>query len=176
MAEHTVKVADDVGRIVADLAHAMGRTKKQVLREAVLVFADLHAKTVARGLEESSRRASAASGSLEGARVLAEAGGDPLELDLRERIRVLRREIVAVVEQYGAGEVRLIDETTNGPLSEKLRLLVVSDLTGPPWRHVEAAAELRRLLGAPVELIDATRLRLFAPDRLSAISQWAVPL
>ena len=62
MAEHTVKVADDVGRIVADLAHAMGRTKKQVLREAVLMFADLHAKTVARGLEESSRRASAASG------------------------------------------------------------------------------------------------------------------
>lgn len=176
MPDSTVRVDSEVGRIVGDLAHALGRTRKQVLREAILVFADLQAKAVARGREASERRGSWAAGSLEGARTLAEVGGDVLALELRERVLLLRREIVAVVERCGASEVRLIGELAEGDDSEIVRLLVTSDLTGPPWRHLDATAELGRLLGAPVEFTDETGLRLFARDRLSAHEQTAIPL
>ena len=176
MADCTVRVDGEVGRIVGDLAHAMGRTKKQVLREAVLVFADLQSKTVARGLEASGRRAASTEGSLDGARVLAEVGGDVQALALRDRVHVLRREIIAVVERCGAADVRLIGDLAEGRDAKIVQLLVTSDLTGPSWRHIEAAADLRRVLGAPVEFTDATGLRLFATDRLAALEQAAVPL
>ena len=176
MPDSTVRVDSEVGRIVGDLAHALGRTRKQVLREAILVFADLQAKAVARGREASERRGSWAAGSLEGARTLAEVGGDVLALELRERVLLLRREIVAVVERCGASEVRLIGELAEGDDSEIVRLLVTSDLTGPPWRHLDATAELGRWLRAPVEFTDETGLRLFARDRLRSLEQTAIPL
>ena len=152
------------------------RTGTTFACEAVLVFADLQSRTVARGLEASGRRASSTAGSLDDARRLADVGGDVLALPLRERVLLLRRKIIAVVDRCGAGDVHLIGEMAEGRDSEIVRLLVTSDLTGPPWRHLEAASDLRRVLGAPVEFTDATGLRLFAADRLRALEQTAVPL
>jgi predicted transcriptional regulator len=176
MSDCTVRVDDEIGRLVGDLAHALGRTRKRVLRDAVLVFADLHAQTLARGVEASSRRSSAASGALEDGRRLAEVGGDLLALDLRERVLVMRREIVAVVERFGASEVRLIGELAEGRASQVVELLVTSDLVGAAWRHLDATVELQRLLDAPVEFTDATGLRLFRRDRLATLERAAVML
>ena len=176
MTDCTVRVDGEVGMLIVDLAHALGRTKKRVLREAVLAFADLHAQTLANGVEASTRRSSAASGALADSRRLAEVGGDVLALDLRERVMMLRREVVAVVERFGASEVRLVGELAEGRESLIVELLVTSDLVGPVWRHLDATVELQRMLDAPVEFTDATGLRLFGRDRLGALERSAIPL
>ena len=176
MTDRTVRVDGEVGLLIGDLAHALGRTRKLVLREAVLAFADLHAPTLTRGIESSARRSSAASGALANARRIAEVGGDVLALELRERVMVLRREIVAVVERFGAREVRLVGELAEGRRSLVVQLLVTSDLVGVAWRHLDATVELQRLLDAPVEFTDATGLRFSARDRLAALERTAVTL
>ena len=172
----SIKVEPETDRIVADLSHFLGRLKKDVLRDAVLMFADLHGHAVERGITQSTERAAAASGSAEGAVLLASVGGDLSTLPLRDRVTVQRSQLLALIERCGAANPRLIGELAAGRPSDVVELLIESDLYGPSWHQFEAMHLAQRLLDAPVEFTDATGLALFAPERLARLEGEAVPL
>jgi predicted transcriptional regulator len=92
MSELTVRVDPATGRMVADLSHFLGRTKKAVVRDAVRAFAEMHEQSVRRGISHSSDRAAAATGAVDRERLLAEAGGDVMSLGLPSRVTVLRED------------------------------------------------------------------------------------
>lgn len=176
MAERTVKIDSSTGRMVADLAHFLGRTKKAVLRDAVLAFTEVHEHTIAKGAADSTERAAATSGSLEGARLLAAAAGDVASLPLRDRITVLRRQLLEVLRRHDARNPRIVGDLARGVDTDILELLVERDLISDRWNLLECIHETQRLLDATVHLHDATALGLIASDRLERLEGEAVPL
>lgn len=176
MSENTVKIDPATDRMVADLAHFLGRTKKTEVRDAVSAFAELHGHSITSGIAHSSDRIAAASGSVERERLLAEAGGDVRSLSLRDRVKVQRVELVALLERHGGRNPRIVGELAGGGDAESLELLVESDPYAFDFNPAEATITSQQLLGAPVTLYDATRLRLFSPDRLDVLEREAIPL
>ena len=161
MSELSVRVDPETGRRVADLAHFLGRTRKAIVRDAISAFAELHQRTVSTGIDLSRDRADSVTGSAERERLLAAAGGDPMSLDLRDRVTVRRDELIAALERCGAHAPRLVGRIARGEPTEVVDLLVESDLiTG--MDPAGAIHEAQRLLGTTVTVQDVTGLRLFA--------------
>jgi predicted transcriptional regulator/predicted nucleotidyltransferase len=175
MSELTVRVDPATGRMVADLSHFLGRTKKAVVRDAVRAFAEMHEQSVRRGISHSSDRAAAATGAVDRERLLAEAGGDVMSLGLPSRVTVLREDLARILDGHGARNVRLVGRLARGEVAEAADLLVESDLIDG-MDYASATHDAQRLLRTTVNLHDATRLRLFAPDRLAELEREAVPL
>jgi uncharacterized protein len=176
MVVNAVKIDQETGRMVADLAHFLGRTKKDVVRDAVLAFAELHGNSITIGVAHSSDRVATASGSVERERLLAAAGGDDSLLPLRDRVKVHRLELIALLDRYGGRNPRIVGELATGADAETVELLVESDPYQFDWNPSEATHTTQRLLDAVVVLHDSTRLKLFAPDRLVRLEEEAVPL
>lgn len=127
-------------------------------------------------MTHSSDRIAAASGSVERERLLAEAGGDVRSLSLRDRVKVRRVELLALLERHGGRSPRIVGELAGGGEAEALELLIESDPYAFDWNAAEATITIQQLLEAPVTLYDATRLGLFSPDRLAVLEREAVPL
>ena len=176
MSENTVKVHPATDRMVADLAHFLGRTKKDVVRDAVLAFAELHGNSIAIGAAHASDRAATASGSVERERLLAASGGDIGTLSLRDRLTVHRLELIALLTRYGGRNPRIVGELAAGADAEALELLIESDPYRFDWNPSEATHSAQQLLDAVVVFHDAARLRLFAPARLARLEREAVDL
>ena len=175
MSELTVRVDPETGRLVADLSHFLGRTKKAVVHDAVRAFAELHEQTLRSGIDHSSSRAGNASGAGDRERLLAEAGGDLMSLTLPQRVTVLREDLIRILDGHGARNVRLLGRLARGEAAEAADLLVESDLIAG-MDYASATHDAQRLLRTTVNLHDATRLRLFAPDRLAELEREASPL
>ena len=175
MSELTVRVDPETGRMVADLSHFLGRTKKAVVRDAVRAFAELHEHTVRGGIARSSSRATAATGAVDRERLLAEAGGDLMSLPLAKRVTVLREDLIRILDGHGTHNVRLVGRLAKGEAAEAADLLVESDLIDG-MDYASATHEAQRLLRTTVNLHDATRLRLFTPERLAELEREAVSL
>jgi predicted transcriptional regulator len=173
--EHTVKVDPETSGRIADLAHFLGKTRKDVVRDALMLLADLQAPAVSRGIERSEGRATAASGSLDAAKKLADVGGDLLALAPRERVSVLRTELIDLLDRHGARNPRIVGALAHDADTEHLELLVESDLIDG-IDHPGALHVTQRLLGMTVTLHDETRLRLFSPEKLRRLASEAVPL
>ncbi|WP_136707345.1 hypothetical protein [Agromyces sp. H66] len=176
MRERSVKIDPSTGRLIADLAHFLGRTKKSVLHDAVLAFTEVHENTITRGAAESTERAAGTSGSLEGARLLAAAAGDVMTLPLRDRVTVLRRRLLEVLRRHDARNPRMVGDLAKGIDTDILELLVERDLFSDRWNLLECIHEAQLLLGATVHLHDSTALGLIASDRLERLEREAVPL
>lgn len=176
MPDHSVRIDTATSRMVADLAHFLGCTKKTVLRDAMLAFTELHEHTVVRGAAQSTERATATSGSLEGSRLLAAAGGDVMSLPLSDRITVLRRQLLEVLRRYDARNPRIVGDLARGVDTDMLELLVERDLISATWNILDCIHETQQLLGAAVHVHDATALALLASDRLDRLEQEAVPI
>ena len=176
MPEQTVKIQAETGRLIADLAHFLGRTKKDVVRDAVRAFVDLHEHAILRGAAASTERAASAAGSTEGARLLAAAGGDLMSLPLRDRLTVLRSDLIAMLARHGGRKPCIIGDRWRDDDADLLELLVETDLTANDWHVLDAIHDVQRLLGATVQFHDVTALRLVAPDRLERLEREAVPL
>lgn len=176
MSENTITVHPATERVVADLAHFLGRTKKDVVRDAVLAFAELHENSIAAGAAHSSDRAAAASGSVARERLLAASGGDVGTLPLRDRLAVHRLELIALLERYGGRNPRVVGELATGADAESLELLIESDPYRFDWKPSEATHTTQQLLDAVVVFHDAARLRLFAPERLARLERESIAL
>ncbi len=176
MSEHTIKVHPTTDRMVADLAHFLGRTKKDAVRDAVMAFAELHENSVAIAAAHARDRTSAASGSVERERLLAASGGDVGTLPLRDRVTVHRLDLIAVLERYGGRNPRLVGDLAAGADTETLELLIESDPYRFDWNPSEATHRAQLLLDAVVVFHDAARLRLFAPHRLARLEREAIAL
>jgi len=174
--EHNVKVDPETSGRIADLAHFLGKTRKDVVHDALLLLTELHAPAVSRGIARSEVRVSAASGSMDVARKLAEVGGDALALAPRERVSVHRTELIDLLDRHGARNPRIVGSLAapDGD-SEHLELLVESDLIDG-IDHAGAIHVTQRLLGMTVTLHDRTGLRLFSAEKLRRLEQEAVPL
>ena len=175
MSELTVRVDPETGRMVADLSHFLGRTKKAVVRDAVRAFAELHELGIRSGIADSSGRAAAAIGAGDRERLLAAVGGDPLALMLPQRLKVLREDLIRILDGHGARNVRLVGRQAKGEAAEAADLLVESDLIDG-MDYASATHQAQRLLHTTVNLHDATRLRLFTPERLAELEREAVSL
>ena len=171
-----IKVHPMTDRMVADLAHFLGRTKKDVVRDAVMAFAELHGNSIANGAAHASDRVAAASGSVERERLLATSGGDVGALPLRERLTVHRLELIGLLARYGGRNPRVVGELAAGTDAETLELLIESDPYRFDWNPSEATHSAQQLLDAVVVFHDAARLRLFAPARLTRLEREAVDL
>lgn len=176
MPEQSVKIDPSTGLMIADLAHFLRRTKKAVLRDAVLAFTELHENTITHGAADSTERAAGTSGSVEGTRLLAAAAGDVRSLPLRDRVTVLRRQLLELLRQYDARNPRIVGDLARGEDSDMLELLVERDLISARWNLLECIHETQRLLDATVHLHDATALGLIASDQLERLEREAVPL
>ncbi|WP_173921412.1 hypothetical protein [Agromyces sp. Marseille-P2726] len=176
MPERTVKIHTETDRMAADLAHVLRRTKKDVVRDAVRTFIDLHEHDIRRGAAASAERAAAASGSTEGARLLAAAGGDLMSLPLRDRLTVVRSDLLALLARHGGRSPRIIGDRWRDDDADLLELLVETDLTADDWHVLDAIHDAQRLLGVTVQFHDVTALGLVAPDRLERLEREAVPL
>jgi hypothetical protein len=176
MSEQTVKIQAETGRMITDLAHFLGRTKKDVVRDAVRAFVDLHEHTILRGAAASTERAAAASGSTEGARLLAAAGGDLMSLPLRDRLIVLRADLIALLADHGGRQPRIVGDRWRDDDADLLELLIETDLTANDRHVLEAIHDVQQLVGATVQFHDVTALRLVAHDRLERLENEAIPL
>lgn len=175
MSELTVRVDPETGRRVADLAHFLGRTRKDIVRDAVRAFAELHERSIKDGIADSTSRAAAAAGIRERERLLAAAGGDVMSLSLPERLKVRRDELIRALDHCGARNARLVGPLARGEEAETIELLVESDLIAG-MDPAGAIHEAQRLLGTTVTVHDTTGIRLFSPQRLAVLEQEAVPL
>ena len=175
MSELTVRVDPETGRLVTDLSHFLGRTKKAVVRDAVRAFAELHERTVRGGIAHSTNRVAGATGAIDRERLIAEAGGDVMSLTLPRRVQVLRDDLIRILDAHGARNVRLVGRLAKGEAAEAADLLVESDLIDG-MDYASATHEAQRLLRTTVNLHDATRLRLFAPERLAELEHEAMPV
>ena len=175
MSELTVRVDPETGRMVADLSHFLGRTKKAVVRDAVRALAELHEPAIRSGIAHSSDRAAAVAGAADRERLLAAVGGDLMSLMLPQRVKVLREDLIRVLDAHGARNVRLVGLLARGEAAEAADLLVESDLIDG-MDYASATHEAQRLLRTTVNLHDATRLRLFTPERLAELEREAVSL
>ena len=175
MSELSVRVDPETGRRVADLAHFLGRTRKAIVRDAINAFAELHQRTISTGIDHSRGRAESVRGWAERERLLAAAGGDPMSLDLRDRVTVRRDEVVAALERCGAHAPRLVGRIARGEPTEVVDLLVESDLISG-MDHAGAIHQAQRLLGTTVTSSIVTGLRLFSAERLEVLEHEAIPL
>lgn len=176
MPDHSVRIDTATDRMVADIAHFLGRTKKSVLRDAVLAFTEIHENTIAQGAAHSTERAAATSGSVEGARLLAAAAGDVMSLPLRDRLTVLRHPLLEILRRYDARNPRIVGDLARGDHSDILELLVERDLISARWDLLECIHETQRLLDVTVHLHDATALAIIASDQLDRLEGEAVAL
>ena len=175
MSELSVRVDPETGRRVADLAHFLGRTRKAIVRDAINAFAELHQRTISNGIDQLRDRAESVWGSAERERLLAAAGGDPMSIELRDRVTVMRDELVAALARCGAHAPRLVGRIARGEMTAVVDLLVESDLVSG-MDHAGAIHEAQRLLGTTVTMLDATGLRLFSAERLEELEREAIPL
>ena len=98
-----------------------------------------------------------------------------MSIEIRDRVTVMRDELVAALERCGANVPRLVGRIARGEPTEVLDLLVESDLISG-MDHAGAIHEAQRLLGTTVTMLDATGLRLFSAERLEELEREAIPL
>jgi predicted transcriptional regulator len=144
----TLKVDAETHRLIGDLAHLLGRTRKDVVRDAVNAFAVWRESVLDEGAEASSERlvlanarhsARLASGDL--ASSAAERAGRSrigtvrisdamfLQLTVHERFELRRAELERAFGELGARNPRLVDPRDYGRAPSATVILV--DLDDP---------------------------------------------
>ena len=155
MNDRSIRIDEDAYRTLAELAYLLGWTKKAVIDAAVADF------------ERARRPPSNGSGRFE-------------DLAVRERILLRRTDLMRAFEKESASNVRILDpvaeEIDGTVIDEPVVLLAETDLMlgGEAAPRLEDLA--RRVLGAPVEVISATALSLFNPERLERLVKASTPL
>jgi len=169
MAAEAIRVDAETARLVSELAHLTESTKKSVLADAVVAYAE--------------------------ARLPALAAGRPgfSELSPRERLQLRRDALLRAFAKHGASNVRVLDPIPldhgsgtdgdpsgdgfgDGDAYEAIDLLAETDL----MMGGEAASVLSgvasRMLGVRVEVTSMTALAMFAPERLARSVERSSPL
>ncbi|MFF2272353.1 hypothetical protein ACFVTX_08760 [Agromyces sp. NPDC058136] len=150
--EKPIKVDLATDELVSELAYLLKTTKKAVVREAVIEFAE-------------SRRPDRD----EGGRVAYSA------LPLDERLALRRPELLRLFDKHGAANPRVLDDEYREH-ADHLVLLVETDLAMGGGAAPFLAEQVQRMLGSPVEVISATGLSLFNPAGLTRAIAESRPL
>lgn len=184
--EKSIKVDAATDRLVSEMAHFLGATKKSILREAVADFAAARGRgaslvTDSRGETGGTR----SSGETDHAGELRRAGGgsaSPVaherfdQLPLGERLTLRRSELLRAFGEHGASNVRIMGPLAIGQDADEFELLAETD----PVNGSDSAFELEiiagRLLGAPTTVLSSTALRLFNPAGLRRAIEESRPL
>lgn len=144
----TVKVDPETHRLIGDLAHLLGRTRKDIVRDAVNAFAVWREAVLDRGAEASSERlalanarhtgrlasgdlAASASERAERSRTGAPVVSDAmfLRLTIHERVEIRRSELEHAFAELGARNPRLADPRDHG--REPGSIVILVDLDDP---------------------------------------------
>jgi len=170
----TVKVDGDTHRLIGDLAHLLGRSRKEVVRDAVHAFASWRERLLDEGLDEASHRLAVAATRhetrtetgeldvraaerLDRSRIGAARMSPRVEAALSpsELLEHRRAEVEAVFAPLGARNPRLaIDPRRYGHLSEH-RVIVV-DLDDPSrFEQSRLQAEVFTVLAVPYFVVPA---------------------
>ncbi|MBT2517739.1 hypothetical protein J7E29_09870 [Streptomyces sp. ISL-90] len=168
MTEKPIKVDAHTDRLVSDIAHFLGRSKKSVVRDAIHEFAEEHRLALGVGVADAVARASSATRNATGV-PRSHGGGTPgapefrtlAELPLRDRLTIQRAALIAEFAKAGATEIRLIGGLAIGEDADEVELLVELDLSegSAPISHLQHTAQ--QLLRAPVKVVSAPALELF---------------
>lgn len=172
----TVKVDRDTHRLIGDLAHLLGRSRKDVVRDAVHAFAAWRERLLDDGLDESSHRLALASTTHELRQAAGEYDTIPAERVERSRIGPARMsprvkaalspqellehhrpEVEAAFAELGARNPRFAtDPRRYGHLAEH-RVIVV-DLDDPRrFEQGRLAAAAFTVLALPCFVVPADR-------------------
>ena len=175
MNEKPIKVDARTDRQITDLAYLLGSTKKSIVREAVIEFAEARASRarVARRAGRSRVRTQRQPDEPEPAsdeRVPFE------DLPLRERLALRRPELIRAFEEHGASNLRLIGALAVGEDADEVEMLAETDILMGGQAVPVLQEVARKLLGSPVAVISTTALGLFNPEGLRRALSDSVPL
>ncbi|GGI45850.1 nucleotidyltransferase family protein [Agromyces flavus] len=156
-----IKIDPATDRLVADAAHILGRTKKDIVSAAVREFIDAHHAELEVGVAATARRLATAPG----------AGVRPL----RSRLNANREELLTELGRLGASNVRVFGSVARGDESATSDIDLLVDLTEDVGMFglgsMRSAAE--RILDAPVDIVPASSLK---PDVADAALREARPV
>jgi predicted transcriptional regulator len=159
----TVKVDPDTLRVIGDLAHVLGRTRKDVVRDAVHAFAALRQRSSESGLDATAVRLATAGehhrrGTADPPAERAASAGETGRLEIArmseavfealspsERLEARRSELERSYAALGARDPRFVDPRPHGYLREHLVLGVDLD-EAAPFREIELTMAARLLL------------------------------
>lgn len=146
-----IKIDPATDRLVADAAHVLGRTKKDIVTAAVREFIDTHRAELTAGVTETAERLSTGAAAETHARVRP----------LRARLNTNREELLAALEELGASNVRVFGSVARGDESPTSDIDLLVDLTDDVGMfelgRMRSTAE--RILDAPVDIVPASSLK-----------------
>ncbi|GAA2035842.1 hypothetical protein GCM10009819_20460 [Agromyces tropicus] len=151
-----IKIDPATDRLVADAAHVLGRTKKDIVAAAVREFVEVHQAELRAGVTATADR-------LANPRASApRAGLGPL----RTRLNARREELVAALEELGASNIRVFGSVARGDESATSDIDLLVDLADDVGMFglgtMRSTAE--RILDAPVDIVPASSLKADVAD------------
>ncbi|GAA1527143.1 hypothetical protein BJ978_001496 [Agromyces terreus] len=161
MTDTTIRIDTATAKLVAELAHLMERTKKDVLADAVAGYARARLPALADGRMRYG------------------------DLSPREQLTLRRDELLRRFEEQGTVNVRLLGSARAPGVDavavavareESIILLAETDIILGSEAESMMEEIAKEVLGFRVEVISATRLSLFAPERLARLVQESAPL
>ena len=171
----TVKVDADTLRVIGDLAHVLGRTRKDVVRDAVHAFAAWRERSLENGLDATATRLATAG---ERHRMTAAKGPTATEtgahqlgrlgiarmseavfeaLSPSERLEARRAELEQEYAALGASHPRFVDPRPHGYNRDHLVIGVDLD-DGAPFREIALTMAARLLLELHVWVVPLARV------------------
>jgi len=146
-----IKIDPAIDRLVADAAHVLGRTKKDIVAAAVRDFIEAHQAELAAGVTAAADR-------------LASPGTESPRTGirtLRSRLNANREELVAALEELGASNIRVFGSVARGDESTTSDIDLLVDLAGDVGMFglgtMRSTAE--RILDAPVDIVPVSSLK-----------------
>jgi predicted nucleotidyltransferase len=151
-----IKIDPATDRLVADAAHVLGRTKKDIVTSAVREFVEAHQAELSAGATATAER-------LVNARTTAPPGGIR---PLRARLNANRDELVTALEQLGASNIRVFGSVARGDESSTSDIDLLVELTDDVGMfglgRMRSTAE--QILDAPVDIVPASSLKADVAD------------
>ncbi|WP_353826520.1 hypothetical protein [Agromyces sp. SYSU T0242] len=188
MTEKPIKVDAATDRLVTELALVLRTTKKAVVANAVIAYADLRDRAVTHGQPDHRSPVSVRPGpavpqaGLRG-RTGESAPGDPgvgarsgSGLAPADRLSLRRGELVAVFARHGASGIRVVEPGPEDPDDAGLVLLAETALTAAGRVEYELGRAASRLLELDVHVVSTTLLRLVDEPTLTRLLAMSHPL
>ena len=144
-----IKIDPAIDRLVSDAAHVLGRTKKDIVADAVREFVEAHQRELDAGVAATAER-------------LTMGGTGTRRLGpLRARVNAHREELLSALAELGASNVRVFGSVARGDESPTSDVDLLVDLTETvglfDLGRMRSAAE--RILDAPVDIVPAGDLK-----------------